>query len=293
MDEKLYAVGGLLKYKTYSLDWEGFYPSSKTSTLKANFLAYDMELNKWNDLPSLKKPRKSILLVHSGGFLYAIGGQNEKDTQMNDVERFDFTKNEWQTMASLPDKFRWVSAVDYKGIIVVYGVSVQHYREHENRMLVFNPYKNVWQAKLSEICEDESAYFENLNRDPVLVVHNGHCYRVLYDNSRNTKVDSDLFVSWYEHRQPRVNLLAVHILKLSVGQEIKQDLIPLNKSGAFCIHDDVFINSRGSVLKTDVKLSTDKKKSAKDLSKWKSYQFHEDLRRSNCTWLTVDWKAGR
>jgi|GEM_PF-2720230 len=69
---------------------------------------YDTEFDVWNELPSLKYPRKKIALASYDGKIYALGGLSPKlwgvfpEPASRVVECYDLEKNIWFEAASLP-----------------------------------------------------------------------------------------------------------------------------------------------------------------------------------------------
>ncbi|CAB9499671.1 protein ligase MIB1 [Seminavis robusta] len=83
----------------------------------------------WERLPDLNVRRKNLATVVVGGYLYAIGGQNEKGKALASVERLDLAAAcnnlaAWEPVASM-NTARFSSAVTVtdSGIIVVAGGS--------------------------------------------------------------------------------------------------------------------------------------------------------------------------
>ncbi|XP_072013100.1 kelch-like protein 38 [Amphiura filiformis] len=300
VDEQLYAVGG---FKVKGNDWDHW--ASRTAKLCLNkFVRYDAEPNQWDVLHPMKNKRYNILLVYLDGFLYAIGGSGRDNVYLNCVERYDMKEMYWQRRAPLPEGYRWVSAVPYQGMILAYGV-----KGSSHVITMYNPDINVWLTKLEEVITHGDYGYIDYSKDPVLFLHNGVCYRVLYrfltcDSAKNIHFWWPLPIA----RQAFVNKLEVQTLAavckncpnhpkktaiiVSIGEEIKQDRIPpsnMSKAGAFHIEDKVFVSFQGYVHQTDVTIQKGYSGYVK-LGKWEEFHFGSIGMHSNVTYFTFDKK---
>ncbi|XP_054160919.1 kelch-like protein 18 [Oppia nitens] len=55
------------------------------------------------------------------GFLYAIGGYNGNNEDLNSMEMFDIKTKQWTRKANMPSKRFWFSSVSFMGKIYVCG----------------------------------------------------------------------------------------------------------------------------------------------------------------------------
>ena len=153
----------------------------------------------------------------------------------------------------------------------------------------YNPSNNMWTTKLEEVWETSSAQYQwdkvdgEVNRIlmPVLFQHGDCIYRVRYDESD----------------KPVVNKLQFQSLEndvtITVVEEVSQESIPRYPSlgtelGAFCVQDEVFLNVKGFVQETDLKIGQDK--SEVNLDQWRGYRWSNESRYSNIVVLTFDKK---
>ena len=255
-----------------------------------NFHQYDGQ--DWvEDLPAIE-PRHSITLVYLDGSIYAIGGEeDDQETPLTSVECFNIAKQEWEDKAPMPEEFgrgfRISSAITYHGKILVYVVSregdrFRYSNSGKQVVLVYDPFADVWQTTLTE---DHEGYGDT--PDPILFLHNDVCYKVssmvpkqstLYDENKDVQC------------RPTVNVLEIgeDVATVSVGEDVNQDLIPLNKVGAFRVQNEVFVNVKGFVYKTDIKIRNGQKGNV-NLSKWKNMGELKN-RQSNIVNFTFDLK---
>ncbi|XP_072051651.1 uncharacterized protein [Amphiura filiformis] len=255
----LYAVGGFQQTYTdnYHYDedfqnlglWEDQNEYQCCRECLDDFFLYNDEQGTWTSLPCMKNARCEVQLVHLDGFIYALGGLDENGDPISYVERFDLAKEEWQELASLPRSFHCVSAIEYHGNIITY--CKQHVdlsgKNDECIISVYYPGHDTWQTKLTENCVRP----ESCKLGPRLFQYEDQWYRVRYEEPDD---ENDVQPSWRSklHR-PVVNKVRVEGGDITVimGEEVSQDLIPLNSVGAFRIEDDVFVNSNGFIIKTD------------------------------------------
>eukprot|EP01016_Furgasonia_blochmanni_P007315 TRINITY_DN12935_c0_g1_i1.p1 TRINITY_DN12935_c0_g1~~TRINITY_DN12935_c0_g1_i1.p1 ORF type:complete len:282 (-),score=50.23 TRINITY_DN12935_c0_g1_i1:373-1158(-) len=108
------------------------------------FESYNFKTKSWKSLPPLKFKRDELSLVlgHDGR-LYAIGGfGGPTNTCLNSVERYDFTKGQWEMIASLNTWRRALAAVTLPdGIYAIGGFDGQQYLCTVER---FDESKNEW-----------------------------------------------------------------------------------------------------------------------------------------------------
>ena len=82
-DRKLYAIGGFDGKKCLS-----------------SAERYDPQTNTWEEIASLRTPRRSLCAVALPDGVYALGGYNG-DKYLESVERYDTVKNEWVPISSM------------------------------------------------------------------------------------------------------------------------------------------------------------------------------------------------
>ena len=285
----------------YDRETEHEYVGSKCKNLFSVYIPKD---NVWRKLPPLPSARHSMLLVHLRGFIYAIAGLDKDDNELCHVERYSFAQKKWETLAALPKGFKCVSAVAFQDKVLVYGVSMvvpgssgsESSRKHV--ILLYNASKNVWLTKLSKQVEGSAKSGSSI-QSPALFVYKGQCYKILYqkyDSGKEPSV-SDLYSGYGNTYIPSVNKLELHTrgnaVSLSVGEEVKQDLIPGNTIGAFRIEQKVFVNQDGFVFKTDLKIEESQTVDV-NLDAWKSFRNSSHVGRfTNLTSFTFDWKKAR
>ena len=273
----LYGVGG--RY---------MYPCS------GKLFMYNVDQNEWNLLPTMKICRHNCLLVHLDGFIYAIGGKVcSTNATSNAVECYDISKKEWTTVASVPDTLSYLSTCVYQGKILLYSQSkwqntsqpyvVKFYCKYV--IMEYNPSNNMWTTKLEEVHEIRFNQYhwnkvdEGVDRIsiPVLFQHGDFIYRVRYN----------------ECDKPVVNKLKFQSLEndvtITLGDDINQESIPkYPRLGAFCVQDEVFLNVKGFIQETGLKIGQDK--SQVNLNQWKGFRCRDESLCSNIVVLTFDKK---
>ena len=278
----------------------GFMSSWYANSASNRFQYYNAGKNKWENLPSMIKSREKFPMVHLDGFIYVFGGFGvgslSQPNRTGDVERFDIMWNRWETRSPLPLGFQWVSAITFNKKIVVYGVSLsvscgqKDLRTRKHVLQVYNPSTDIWHRKLEEkhgTCIADSYSSRQEAPDATLLIYKDHCYRVLYQTP--TK-----FVPVKGLRKPssvtRVKLQSEGDgVKVSLGKSFSQDLIPANNLGAFRIQDEVFVNVKGSVYKTELKIRVGQTTDV-DLTAWQGFIPPVDNKHSNIVYFTFDKK---
>ena len=213
------------------------------------FNCYDPAEDRWIQLPSLERDRYSAAAVYLKGYIYVIGGIEDKLQQkhaVNDMERYDIIKKKWETLPLVGEAseygFEKISAITFEGKIIVYGIV------NNSCLMVYYPDRNVWKI----IHEEEVA----CTQQPMLFKHKGQYYKILYMSEDDVNSSS--------HCLQKYHLLSVHALdiktegdgdgdtlSISVGEEFPQDDVPCD---AFRINDEVFMIRKGLAYKIDAKL---------------------------------------
>ncbi|XP_022110442.1 kelch-like protein 26 [Acanthaster planci] len=109
------------------------------------FYAYDVVANKWSRLPSMRVERSHVALAHMDGYIYAVGGKDEKGQWLETVERYDLSKGKWQTVAAMVTDVSGMhpSAVAHENRIFV---SAADLTEGVQYLSCFDPATNTWRA---------------------------------------------------------------------------------------------------------------------------------------------------
>ena len=300
----------------YDSDDDDEYIYHDLNVSRKKFLCYNASLNKWEPLPSMKKARQSFPMVSLDGYIYAIGGYDEhRKLLIGDVERFSIAKDEWESLASLPEGFHWVSAVTYDKKILAYGISgsvvtsndpagkVTRSNARKHVLHMYDPSTKAWQCIDEEDHTTSVTYGNNLraliSSEALLFKYKDHCYRVLYKwhtskkakdtSGRKSKEKTPL---WPSDLYLKAHSVAVLELKpegdnseVSVGESINQDLIGGNRVGAFHIQNEVFVNVNGSVFKTELKIGAEQTEKV-NLHGWKGFKIAKE--HSNVVYFTFD-----
>jgi hypothetical protein len=92
-----------------------------------SMVVYDPRKNTWRSAAPMPTPRARVRLVASGGYLYAIGGENRAGLSATTVERYDPKSNRWRTMNPMRESRAAPCAVETKVagrlvLVVVAGV---------------------------------------------------------------------------------------------------------------------------------------------------------------------------
>ena len=84
--------------------------------------AYDAQLNKWNQISSLKQNRYGNQSVTSGGYLYTMGGYNTRN-YLSSVERLDGLDQSWKSVAPMQTPRLCFASVSCDDVIYAIGGS--------------------------------------------------------------------------------------------------------------------------------------------------------------------------
>jgi N-acetylneuraminic acid mutarotase len=77
-------------------------------------IVYDPGKNTWRSVAPMHTARERLDLVAAGGYLYAIGGDNQIGASLTAVERYDTKTNTWRTMNPLAESRTLTCAVETK-----------------------------------------------------------------------------------------------------------------------------------------------------------------------------------
>jgi kelch-like protein 1/4/5 len=83
--------------------------------------AYDLDMQQWRTLPSLRHPRRGLVLVALDDSLYAIGGFAAGEGFLNTVERYDAANERWQELTWPLAPRTWAAAAVVSGRIILSG----------------------------------------------------------------------------------------------------------------------------------------------------------------------------
>ncbi|XP_072030512.1 kelch-like protein 32 [Amphiura filiformis] len=267
VDGKLYAAGGMVKAANHQ------------KVCLKDFHRYHAVENRWVALAPLITARRNFPLLYLDGFIYAIGGMDVRKSQsLIHVERYNVAENTWETVETLPEECHSLSAVEFKGKILVCGTRNHRYT---HKLMIYHVETNAWQ------CVDLGPHFSmtpRQNKVSVLFVYNHQCYRILY----NYVDREDGFTG-----VPTVNELDIvsqdNDIIVTMGEKVKQDLIRRDE-GEFCIGDEVFMIQKGFVMKTDMLMTDGYNYGVKSIGRWSMFNVMTDRDRSNVTLFTFDRK---
>ncbi|XP_072041306.1 kelch-like protein 28 [Amphiura filiformis] len=312
---RLYAAGGLDQHQELDTDelfhdsdsdWDDEYEEEANyrfvPVCQKHFYRYHAVENQWSQLPAMNVARNSFPMVYLDGYIYAIAGCNESGIEISDVERFNLSTKEWEMLPRLPERCRSISAVAFKGKIIVHGITPAADNPTTSQpqvkyvLQVYHPNSKYWQRVHSEVREVNQEV-NIIDRRPInpphLFVHKDLCYRVSY-----AKVQSDTPRPWYctPKHKPVVDAIEVHPLSndaatdavsVKVGESINQEHIPENMVGAFRIADEVFVSINGFSYNTGISISSDQITDV-DVDQWKPFS---DIRgQGGITCFTFDRK---
>ncbi|XP_072041315.1 kelch-like protein 38 [Amphiura filiformis] len=159
---RLYAAGGFDEHGEPDSDhwFHGSHSDDDSDrsipVSKDHFYRYNAAKNRWSQLCGMIVARNSFPMVHLDGYIYAIGGLDESEIVISDVERYDLKKEEWQMLPQLPERCTNLSALAFKGKIIVHGttpVADNPYSSLVKYVLqVYHPKSKYWQIH-SEVHE--------------------------------------------------------------------------------------------------------------------------------------------
>ena len=180
------------------------------------------------------------------------------------VHRYNIENKQWDTVQSLPRPFHdYVILTTFMGKLVVYGqvagrgthkVRPRDIVDHMFELHVYDLEHSRWTGVLCDRLPRDCIHGNGTHSKPVIVQHNGTCYRVYFKMHLKT----------YSEGVIQTELPVVHELKFAqsdegavlveIGEEQCQEFIPANRFGVFQIEDDVFVSNGGTfVLKTGLK----------------------------------------
>lgn len=260
---------------------------------QSDFIQFDRTDLKWKKLPSMCQPRFTFPIIHLNGLIYAIGGldgsymeyddlpEEESFKPIDNVECYNIEEQVWQAKAPLPEKCQNMSAVTFQGKILVQGL-VYTSEQVKSMVLVYNPNSDSWQTAMC----DEVDIRPGAGAPPVLFVYRGTCYRISYEEYTETEASTEtessteiesntnepLSLSKLKVTQkPKVQALefvAQHDDTALVAKEdVSQERIPQNEMGAFRISSEVFVNGKGFIYKTGIKIDESSEVSDVDMEK--------------------------
>ncbi|XP_072050406.1 kelch-like protein 26 isoform X2 [Amphiura filiformis] len=211
-----------------------------------HFFHYDRSLNVWTQLPSMLTRRSRFSMVHLAGYIYAIGGKEDRDDRFQQkVERYELETQEWEEVPSLPVALRTTSSVVYQNIILVYGISVTHTMGigRQGSLFAFDPVRNTWISLTSEFVpinrELENGMWANPRLHPALVIEKGECYRILYYGSATPTV-SHVTINLDDN--PSATFSELH----NPEDQFIMGLYNF-QAGAFAINKRMFVNINGYI----------------------------------------------
>ena len=93
----------------------------------------------------MKVARRHVAVVHLNGYIYAIGGQDDKDAWVQSAERYNLRRGEWETVAPIPVDMSGIhpSAVAYHERIFV--TSQNEYQSGQH-LYSLDPITNTWKS---------------------------------------------------------------------------------------------------------------------------------------------------
>ena len=285
VDGSLYAAGGISKTYQYWLCFDSDDEDSDEELrvkridkeCTDEFQVYDVAQCSWEYLPSMITARHNFPLLYLDRCIYAVGGEDEHEKKMTSVERYNMAKKEWESVASLPERFTMSCATVYQDKILVKGDSYDPHPDFDYmvsvKILVYDPSKNEWKIgwrSQSDFGGDSTWFgYDGTAATPVMFNHNGTCYDVTYYPQ-----DFDMEV-YIEQPEPTVTALKIgegaDTIEMSKwSYEI--DNFTLNKVGAFQIKNEIFLNVRGFVYDPNIKLTEEQVEEGEevDLEKWEN-----------------------
>ena len=206
---------------------------------------------------------ENVYLTYLDPFIYSIDGKG-------DIQRYSISENTWEVVHPIPTPFYYdVIISTFMGKILVYGevFSTIDHAHTIYKLQVYDPVNNKWTEALCD--KFPLGFNSHVKVYPVIVEHNGSCYRVVFQRSFNLS---------YDPSKEGAGVPIVHKLKFNMdddaisvdlGEEENQDLIPANLIGAFQVEDDVFVSCGSSFIhRTGLKAWEDLWEDKVDLQLW-------------------------
>ncbi|CAB0009089.1 unnamed protein product, partial [Nesidiocoris tenuis] len=141
LNGRIYLVGGC--HEEFS--------DSKSVPLSGENYSFDLKCGEWKAEPCLITPRRSFGLVACNGRLFAIGGQDETNTILSSVERYDPDRKVWDEMSPLPEPLIGSAVCVHDGEIwVVGGMNGNTANVNVSRSVwCYDPKNDLWFKKSS------------------------------------------------------------------------------------------------------------------------------------------------
>ena len=139
--EKLYRLGGFTA-KNQPGDEHDLWSQAQVAS-------FDLESQKWSELPNLPEPRSSFDAVILDHVIYVVGGwqmAGEADTTWHETAwslDLSSTPLEWKPLANSPFKRRAISLAAFEGKVYVMG-GMQERGGPTTSVAIYDPQKNIW-----------------------------------------------------------------------------------------------------------------------------------------------------
>ena len=267
--ENLYAIGS--SYNGDMLD-----SSYNEDIIPGDGFKYDTKQNIWEQLPPMMEPHGSNpQVVYSDGYIYVFGNP----VYSGSAECYSVAEQNWELLPNLPNPYyNCSSAIVYDGNILVCDYNVFEDKTHS--IYGYNPNINSWQIVLPQ--SNTSSIV-----GPVLFQYQDQVYRVMYRERENEQSPN--------HMIPVVNKLNMQSYhddgRISVGEEVNQETVTGNEIGAFYIQDQVFVNTKGFIQATDLKMNHGKADDPVSERMWAEFCRHVfDSDAGNIACFTFDKK---
>ena len=252
---ELYAAGGECKIPDPVRG-----PRRYTKQCLDNFCKYNVDTNKWLELPPMMSMRKSFVMLDHKRDVFVFGGRTTARLPVMGVEKFNSVEHRWIKCSSFPMglSLNDMSAVSFGDMIIVVGSRVIPTSDLIIQLFMYDPSKDVW-------------HFIELNEN--IVSHN--MCRLLLTSHVNKLflVYSDLIqsrdlVSQNNDMIPKVQEVKLNFINNTASLSAvdqKQNRLMSPRVQAFCIGDCVFVSRNRCVLQVNAVKGDD---SGYDLSKW-------------------------
>jgi hypothetical protein len=147
-----YANSGVL-YKD-AIILTGGSNSGYSYNISCDVFKYTPRTNTWEKLPSMKHKRSSHATIIYKGQLYAIGGFVGCGICVEEVEKYDFSSQEWLEVASLPEE--WSQPYIAVANDMLFAMGGRNRREYTVNCYVLNKVKSEWSrvASMPRSCMD-------------------------------------------------------------------------------------------------------------------------------------------
>ena len=129
-------------------------------TAVSTFMRYDLNEDRWLEMPEMPIPRTNAAGGVVNGNLYIVGGENESGP-LSSCSKFDLDDNSWSECSDMQHSRTEAKAVSFLGRLYVFGGQIS---AGDNQIIaeIYEPGMDVWQPIASPASLDHWSNWEGL-----------------------------------------------------------------------------------------------------------------------------------